>query len=42
LPELPSFLPTFEINLPTLLPPAPKIPLILPQISAVLDIAQFV
>lgn len=37
LPELPSFIPSIDLNLPTL-PPAPKIPNISPSISATLKV----
>lgn len=41
LPELPSFIPNIELNLPTL-PPAPRIPKIAPQITQTLKIAEFI
>jgi hypothetical protein len=41
LPELPSFIPTIKMDLPVL-PPAPKIPKILPEIDGILNIAEFV
>jgi hypothetical protein len=37
LPELPSFIPSIDINLPTL-PPAPKVPRIAPAITATLKV----
>lgn len=41
LPELPSFIPNIELNLPTL-PPAPRIPKIAPQIQQTLKVAEFI
>jgi hypothetical protein len=41
LPEPPSFIPSVKIDLPVL-PPAPKIPKIIPEISAVLNVAKFI
>jgi len=41
LPEPPSFIPSIKIDLP-ILPPAPKIPKILPEINAVLKVADFI
>ncbi len=41
LPEPPSFIPSIKIDLPVL-PPAPKIPKILPEINAVLKVADFI
>ncbi|MBP6910638.1 hypothetical protein KBC03_03480 [Patescibacteria group bacterium] len=41
LPELPSFIPNIELNLPNL-PPAPRIPKIAPQIQATLKVAEFI
>lgn len=41
LPELPSFIPNIELNLPSL-PPAPRIPKIAPEITATLKIAEFI
>lgn len=41
LPEPPSFIPTIKMNLPVL-PPAPKIPKILPEINAILKVATFI
>lgn len=41
LPEPPSFIPSIKMDLPVL-PPAPKIPKILPEISAVLKVADFI
>lgn len=41
LPELPSFIPNIELNLPTL-PPAPRIPKIAPSIQKTLEVAQFI
>lgn len=37
LPELPSFIPSIELNLPTL-PPAPKVPRIAPAITSTLNV----
>lgn len=41
LPEPPSFIPTIKMQLPVL-PPAPKIPKILPEINAILKVADFI
>lgn len=41
LPEPPSFIPSIKMDLPVL-PPAPKIPKILPEISATLKVADFI
>lgn len=41
LPEPPSFIPSIKMDLPVL-PPAPKIPKILPEINAILKIADFI
>ncbi|MEI6672329.1 MAG: hypothetical protein WCL02_02985 [bacterium] len=41
LPEPPSFIPSIKMDLPVL-PPAPKIPKILPEIHAILKIADFI
>lgn len=41
LPEPPSFIPTIKMDLPVL-PPAPKIPKIIPEINAVLKVADFI
>jgi len=41
LPEPPSFIPSVNIDLPVL-PPAPKIPKIMPEINGVLKVADFV
>ena len=41
LPEPPSFIPSIKMELPVL-PPAPKIPEILPEISAVLNVGEFI
>lgn len=41
LPEPPSFIPSVNIDLPVL-PPAPKIPKILPEINGVLKVADFI
>jgi hypothetical protein len=41
LPEPPSFIPSIKMDLPVL-PPAPKIPKILPEISAILNVAKFI
>lgn len=41
LPELPSFVPTLNLNLPYL-PPAPKIPSLSPEFQTVLDISSFI
>lgn len=41
LPEPPSFIPSIKINLPVL-PPAPKIPKILPEINAILNVAKYI
>ena len=41
LPEPPSFIPSFKMDLPVL-PPAPKIPKILPEINGVLKVADFI
>ncbi|MEI8091144.1 MAG: hypothetical protein WCG98_02610 [bacterium] len=41
LPELPSFIPDVNLQLP-ILPPAPKIPKILPEINGVLKVAKFI
>lgn len=41
LPELPSFIPSIELNLPTL-PPAPRIPKIAPAITATIKVAGFI
>lgn len=42
LPEIPSFIPTLKFDLPPILPPAPRIPPMLPQIEAVLDMGEFI
>jgi hypothetical protein len=41
LPEPPSFIPSIKMDLPVL-PPAPKIPKILPEINAILNVAKFI
>lgn len=41
LPEPPSFIPSIKMDLPVL-PPAPKIPKILPEINATLKVADFI
>ena len=41
LPEPPSFIPSIKMDLPVL-PPAPKIPKILPEINAILKVADFI
>lgn len=41
LPEPPSFIPSVKIDLPVL-PPAPKIPKILPEINGILKVAEFI
>ena len=41
LPEPPSFIPSIKMNLPVL-PPAPKIPKILPEINGILKVASFI
>lgn len=41
LPEPPSFIPSIKIDLPVL-PPAPKIPKILPEINGILKVADFI
>ncbi|MEI6118597.1 MAG: hypothetical protein WCP92_05225 [bacterium] len=41
LPEPPSFIPSIKMDLPVL-PPAPKIPKIMPEISAILKVADFI
>lgn len=41
LPEPPSFIPSIKMDLPVL-PPAPKIPKILPEISSILKVADFI
>ena len=41
LPEPPSFIPSIKMDLPVL-PPAPKIPNIMPEINAVLKVADFI
>lgn len=41
LPEPPSFIPTITMQLPVL-PPAPKIPKILPEINAILKVGKFI
>jgi hypothetical protein len=41
LPELPSFIPSIELNLPTL-PPAPKVPRLAPAIQSTLKVASVI
>jgi len=41
LPEPPSFIPSIKMDLPVL-PPAPKIPKIIPEINAILKVADFI
>ena len=41
LPEPPSFIPSIQLDLPVL-PPAPKIPKIIPEIDAILNVATFI
>ncbi len=41
LPEPPSFIPSIKMDLPVL-PPAPKIPKILPEINGILKVAEFI
>lgn len=41
LPEPPSFIPSIKLDLPVL-PPAPKVPKILPEINAILKVADFI
>jgi hypothetical protein len=41
LPELPSFIPKLDFSLPKL-PPAPRIPNIIPEVETVIEVAEFV
>lgn len=42
LPDLPEFIPKLDLNLPNLLPPAPKIPDLIPELSVVLDTVELI